>query len=372
MKLSILKSCTLILCLAILPGILHAKPAELTYSSQLMTTHPAIAELVVPWGDLMEERSNGNLEITYFNPNTLVPSHELIKAAHKGVVSITLVPLAMATSMFPAATVMDLPFLFSNSRESSLAAALLLEQNQQVQKDFEDWKVLSSSTSANREIVSVRKPIRTLEDLKGLKIASNSAQTAATITALGAVPVIVPINDMYLTLQRGMADAAILPIPGMAATKVTEFAKYITICNFDNASQGFFMSKETFNSLPKDVQNVLDGISPTVNSARSGVFTDALSQQYLDLIMKNHDVEIYTLPTEERERWKVAVQPMYEDWFERAKKQGVEDPEALLEQLKTILDPYEDPIQEVKNILLENKESLGPIYPPEEFLNLPY
>jgi len=63
---------------------------------------------------------------------------------------------------------------------------------------------------------------------------------------------------------------------------------------------------------------------------------------------------------------------MYEDWFERAKKQGVENPEELLKHAQTILDSYADPVQEVKNILLENKEALGSIYPTETVLNLPY
>ena len=78
----------------------------------------------------MEERSNGDLKIVYFSPGTLVPSPEIMKATRKGVVGFTLTPLSTYVSMFPAATVMDLPFLYPNARESSLAATLLLEQNQ--------------------------------------------------------------------------------------------------------------------------------------------------------------------------------------------------------------------------------------------------
>lgn len=372
MKPSILKSCTLVLCLAILPSIASAKPTKLTYTSQAALTHPGHLTLTQPWGDLMEERSGGNLEILWFSPGTLIPSPEIMKSVHKGVVGFTLTPLATYTSMFPAATVMDLPFLYQSSRTASLASALLFEQNEQVQENFKDWKVLAYGGSASNQLVSVRKPIKTLEDLKGLKVATNSYSAVLSLTALGAIPVVVSTNDIYLTLQRGMADALLLPIPAIASTKVTEFAKYITICNFGSSSLGMVMSKKTFNTLPKNVQEEIDKLSTMAMTARLGAITDANDAEYKVWLKENHNVEFYILPENERERWREAVQPAYEDWFERSAKLGVENPEELLKQAQTILDSYEDPIQEIKNILLENKEALGSIYPTEEVLNLPY
>jgi len=61
--------------------------------------------------------------------------------------------------------------------------------------------------------------------------------------------------------------------------------------------------------MPESVQDALDSIDPIARSTRSGFFTDALNQQYLDWITENHDVEVYTLPTEERERWREAYSP---------------------------------------------------------------
>ena len=168
-----------------------------------------------------------------------------------------------------------------------------------------------------------------------------------------------------------MADALLLPIPAVVSTKVTEFAKYVTICNLASSSLGMVMSKETFNALPKDIQEEINKLSTILMSVRLGAVTDDNDATYKLWLKENHDVEFYTLPEKERERWKVAIQPVYEDWFKRAKKQGVENPEALLQQAQTILDSYEDPIEEVRNIIRENKEVLGSSYPSEAVLNLP-
>ena len=104
-----------------------------------------------------------------------------------------------------------------------------------------------------------KKPIRKIEDFKGLKIRSSGA-IAEMLKDLGAATSLIPGEELYLALQTGVMEAAHWGAAGGALSmKFPEVAKYYIQPNLAMAGTDVIViNKEAFNALPKDLQMILD------------------------------------------------------------------------------------------------------------------
>lgn len=352
-----------------LPALSAGAASELTCSTVMMENHPVIAHTILPFFKEWSQRAGGEVNVTYFNPGTLCSSAELFSAGEKGVVNIICAPLGAAPAVFPISMFIDLPLVFDNSRAASLTALHMLRESPRFAEEYKNWKIISISTSSPRQILSVRKPIQKLEDLKGLKVSTSSAQGGEMLAALGAIPVVLPLNDTYLALQRGMVDAAALPIPTFKSTKVTEVAKYITLCNLNPSPTPLMMSKATYDSLSPKAKEELDKLAGEPMTIANSTYSDYFTAVDLDWVVQNHHARLVTLDDAELARWKAAAQSTHKAWEERAARQGVENPGALLAQMLNMADTYND-AQTQKRILEAHKDVLGGLYPPQEVLDV--
>jgi TRAP-type C4-dicarboxylate transport system substrate-binding protein len=367
---SLIKGIT-VLCLLCLPSApaAQAAPMELLVSTIMMENHPTNTAFTLPFFRAWEEMSGNAIKITYFNPGTICAANEMIPSAEKGVIAMTIAPLGAYPAVFPGSSFAGLPLLFNNSRTASLTISEAFTTVPQLIKELENWKVLMATTSVPSNLLTVKKQVRTMEDLKGMKIGTTTNDGMEVLKSLGATPVQVQLNDMYLALQRGMIDGCLIPAPTFRSTKVTEVAKYLTICNMQLAPTPLLMSRATWNSLPQAARDVMDRIGLTAMSAAGGVYPDYFGAVDTQWVVENHKVQVYALPAEELARWQKAVEGTHGIWIERARRQGVEDPEGLLEAAKAIAAKYSDTATQ-KAILESYKDVLGPIYPSQERIDL--
>ena len=96
-------------------------------------------------------------------------------------------------------------------------------------RDFKDTKVLMLWNSDTASLMSKIKPLKTMEDLKGMKIRTPSAAQSAQLDALGATPIDMPVTAIYNNLDRGVIDATMIPMSAALDFKLIEVAKYFTI-----------------------------------------------------------------------------------------------------------------------------------------------
>lgn len=338
---------------------------ELTSSSIMMETHPAMSSVVLPFYKEWSKRSNGEVNVTYFNPGTLVASNELFSAVEKGVISIISAPTASAPALFPISSAIDIPLLYENGRAATLTCINMLKNSPRFAKEYENYFVLSFSASAPRQLLSVRKPIRTLEDVKGMKISTSSASGGEMLTVLGAIPVVLSLNDTYLALQRGMVDAACLPVPTYRSTKVTEVAKYLTICNLNPSPTPMLLNRNVYDKLPVKAKEELDKIVGEPLSVLASSLVDYYAYVDQEWVVKNHKVQVIELEPAEMERWKIALVPTHNLWADRAARQGVENPMPLLDEMKVYATKYNEQATQLE-ILESYKELLGVLYPTDE------
>lgn len=315
----------LLLAPLILPGqgLAAEKVYKLSMTTLYPTTHPTAANGWLPWAETIKKETNGRVIINYFNPGTLCPANEIWSSTVSGAVDIGGQLHNASPGKFPYMSAADLPLLVESAVAGSLSAWDLYAGEAVIQDELKQVKVLWQWSSADYHVQTVSRPVHTLEDLKGMKILCWSQPVAEVAKALGANPIVIPLQDTYLSLQRGMADGLLTPIASMRSFKTSEVCKYTTMASIMTASMWMGMNWDTWNSLPEDIKAVFEKHSGRAMAEISGRTLDDGAAEDYAYLKENNAQTFYILPPEELTRWRKAVQPLREKWIADMKGKGL-------------------------------------------------
>jgi tripartite ATP-independent transporter DctP family solute receptor len=187
-------------------------------------------------------------------------------------------------------------------------------------------KALGIYWNGFRNVGTVKKPIKRLEDMKGLKIriAPNPSRTA-TFKAFGAAPTKIPSGEVYTALQMGVVDGAEATTFVWSGHKWDEVVDYFTVLNYSCQPNVAMMSGKFWNSLPKDIQKGVEETSDAV-AKWSYKVGESWNKGYLGMLNKR--VKIIEITPDALSEFKKAVKPVnqgfrkeYGDkWFEEVEK----------------------------------------------------
>ncbi|HIF11106.1 MAG TPA: hypothetical protein EYQ81_15570, partial [Sneathiellales bacterium] len=172
-----------------------------------------------------------------------------------------------------------------------------------------DAKILALWANAGPVLITRDKPIRSLDDMKGLKVRVTSAQDVPFIEALGASAVSQPVTVINQNLTNGTIDAIAIDPSAIGSFKLWEPANYITV-GMPGSGSAFFllMNNETWNALSSQEQGWVNEASGEWLSLRGGTVYKAAAQKGLALAASK-GVEMFTLPDSEIKRFNDAMKP---------------------------------------------------------------
>ena len=146
------------------------------------------------------------------------------------------------------------------------------------------------------------------------------------VKAYGAIPMAVPMPDVYLAMQKGTIDGSFAswePMPGFRLQEVTKY--YTTNIPLGASYFAIIMNKKKWESLPKDIQDAIMSVSGLEGSVWFGkhFFDSAMEQIPKMLKDQGYDIPVYSLPDKERERWiEIGCKPVWEGWVKRMENNG--------------------------------------------------
>ncbi|NQU64861.1 MAG: TRAP transporter substrate-binding protein DctP, partial [SAR324 cluster bacterium] len=259
--------------------------------------------------------------ITFFNPNALVPARQVWDSVIAGVADIGASPAHWVHGKLRVAPVIQLPMMFNGAEAGSLTTWELSQTVPEWQKEYKQVKVLWHWSSALFEVHMKDGMVRTLEDLEGKKMIGWNPQIRNIIKELGANSVEVTPYNSYLALERGMADGVICPIAPMKAFKITDVAKYHTIV--DLMSDPFYavMNKQSWNKLPADLKKILEDTTGERMARISGKTLDEGAIRDVKW-MKQNGHTFYALPAAEKARWQAKIEGIHKDWVKQMEQKG--------------------------------------------------
>ena len=265
------------------------------------------------WMDTIEYQTKGRVKFKRYPAETLVRVTDQWEAVRGGVSDIGTVAVPMSPGQFPMTAALRLPGFFDNAMQGCVVRQMLLEEGY-LSREWEGVKVLWMANNAPWDVGCRKKQIRTLEDLKGLKVATIGEPDISFIKALGAVPVGMPPTEFYFGLERGTVDAAWMDTNGQVSFKLYEKAPYITrIPGNSNGANVTFMNLEKYNSLPPDIKVIFDKNIGLLGAIMSGKRFDYNYDKCVAFLNERKGVPpVYVLPPEERARWFKAAEPLIE------------------------------------------------------------
>ena len=246
---------------------------------------------------------------------------------------------SLTPNVFPISSAYELPFLFTSARQAVYAYTKLLENNPDAAREYGDFKILAFTGSVPMDLVSVT-PIRSLADLRGKRVGVMQAQAVEIARLLGMSPVLLTLSDFYLSLQRGIIDCSLAALPTYRSTKVCEVGKYIVRLRVSMTAAPTVMNSKVYEGLPADVRAVIDRYTPDAFNIMGCNVIEGSAMRDLQWLKDNNGVEEIELPAEDVARLRELVAPAYAAWEDTARKYGVQDPAAILAQLRGYAEEY--------------------------------
>jgi len=304
---------------------------KLNYSVFFPAPHKN-AVLATEWAKEIEKRTGGKVQITVFPGGTLTPADKCYDGVVKGISDIGFSVLAYTRGKFPLTEVSDLPL---GMKTGLVATKVINDYYKKFKtKEFDEVKVMYLH-GHGPGIIHSKKEVKTLEDLKGMKIRC-TGMAAKIVAALGGTPVAMPMGETYDALSRGVVDGSMAPQEALQGWKWGEVVKF-TIENFSSSySTGMFvvMNKDKWNALPPDVQKIIEQVNEEYIE-KQGKTWDEIDKVGRDYTIGRGN-KIISLSPDESLRWEKAVKPLLDEYKKNMKGKGLPGDEVLSFYLQTI------------------------------------
>lgn len=313
-------------------------PIELTFNTHMPARSWGAMQEWGPWCKGVEAKCNGKLKINVFWGATLSSPMDAYDSAVMGVADMAYAAHTYTPGRFPLMSLFELPGFGKSMMASQHILYDLYKQFPEFEAEHKDVKVIWLGAIREMTFNMVAKRVHSIEDFKGLRIRASGGSTAETIQLWGGAPILMPITDSYMALQRNVVDGTTTDWNIVPAFKFDEVTKYATIAPVPGNPMFLVMNLKKWNALPKDIQDAIlgEGERHWLEGAR---MADEEAYRIIQRYEKMSGHEVFVLPHEERERWLKAAQPVYDKWVADMEAKGYPG-KKILDTAMTLAEKY--------------------------------
>jgi len=312
------------------------KPINLKFACWLPPMAVTVKDGVMPWMKEVEARTKGRVKFTYFGAGALGGVGEHYNLVLKGVADISYLGPSHHPGVFPLTQSIFLPMIFPSAEVTALVFGDMVEKYLK-DRDFSSVKPLWGAFLHPSQLHMKTKPIKTLEDFKGMKICAAGTIMSKRVKLMGGVPIFIPFPEQYGAMQKGVIDGTVMSFMMMEAFKLYEVSKNVLAPPMGTGVYTIAMNKKKWNSLPPDIQNILDDMSKKYVMEIARAWDSACVRG--EKLFLDEGGKIEELKGEELEKTFKMVQPMWQDWITEMEEKGlpgkkaVDDMYAILKDL---------------------------------------
>lgn len=218
-------------------------------------------EAVVSMGKKLEAATNGRISIQMYPSMQLGGEKEMIEQAQVGAIQLARISVGPMGPLVPEMNVFNLPFIFRDNAhmEKVIDGAI----GDELLKKLSDHPTanligLCWMNAGSRNVYNNKKPILTVEDLKGLKIRMmGNPLFVDTMNALGGNGVAMGYDQLINAMQTGVVDGAENNEPSYESGQHYRYAKYYSKTGHLMIPEILVFSKKSWNELSKDDQALI-------------------------------------------------------------------------------------------------------------------
>jgi TRAP-type transport system periplasmic protein len=308
-----------------------ATPAEvikLSYSVFFPPTHVQCIT-ATNWANEIQKRTGGRVQITVYPAGSLTKADQCYEGVVKGISDLGMSCFAYTRGRFPLMEGLDLPLGYPNGMTATrIVNAMTRKYNP---SELADVKVLYVHAHGPG-ILASKKPVKSLADLKGLKVRATGL-SAKIVESLGGTPVAMSQPETYEALSKGVVDGTLCPIETLKGWKQGETIEYVV----DSSAIGYtttmfvVMNKDKWAKLPPDVQKVFDQVSEEWIAKHGEAWdqADKAGKEFVTQLKR----QLIQLPDAEQQQWKAAVKPVLDAFVKSSKEKSLPG-EALIAEVQ--------------------------------------
>ncbi|MFC3231298.1 TRAP transporter substrate-binding protein [Marinibaculum pumilum] len=333
-----LKSCLTAAAVLMLGGQLATAaaaddPLQLKFAVFTPEKEITYQTIMKPWAEKVMADTNGAVEIKMFPGGTLGrDGSKQLKMLKDGVADIAFIIPAYNPGLFPDNEITELPNLIHDATEGSVAFWRLYDKG--MLRGYEDLEVFALVTTSPY-LMHGTFEMDSVDDLEGHKIRAAGKLEQACLTALGAVPVGMPISKIPESLSRGVIDATPMHYAALHAFGVAGATDHHYENRLGALPFGFVMTKARFAELPPAVQKAMTENGGEVLSKAFGAAMDAENARLRKETLADPDQTVVEPSAEDVAAWDAKVKPCIDDWTAGHEK-GTELLDAMQSELAAI------------------------------------
>lgn len=326
------------LAAATLSAASHAQEFSFSIQHFLSPKAPAQTLLIEPWAKSIEEASGGRIAFEIFPAMALGGAPpELYSQVRDGVADIVWTVPGYTPGTFPRTEVFELPSVHvGDARATNLAIQDLMGD---LAEDFKDVHPLLVHVHTGNALHLASGSVESIDDFAGLKIRSPSRTGVWMLEELGAEPVGMPVPALPQALSKKTVDAGLVPfevaIPLGLADLTEASVELHDGARFGTATFLFAMNKDSYNSLPDDLKQIIDEHS---GAALAEAMGDAWNNIEPVGVKRAVDAgnSVSQLSEQATAAFSGAFDATVQRWLEEASSNGI-DAEALLEKARAAI-----------------------------------
>jgi TRAP-type C4-dicarboxylate transport system substrate-binding protein len=297
---------------------------------------------LAPWARKVEAESNGRIRIELFPSMQLggAPA-QLFDQARDGLADIVWAVPGNTPGRFAKSEAFELPFVLShralvNSKAIEDFAAAHLR---------DEFREIHPLCFACRDhgVLHAARTIKSIEDLKGLRLHVPNRLAGEALHALGAQGVSVPTPQVPMALTAHAIDGCLDPWDVVPSLRLSDLLKNHTDFGesaLSTATSVLAMNKTAYERLPRDLKTVIDNNSGQAVAAMAGAMWD-LEARAIAEAARDRGEPITLLTTEEIVRWRKATEPVIAAWQKQMKERRI-DGSKLVAAVRELVAKYAD------------------------------
>ena len=292
------------------------------------TWHPPLSrEVKTVWEPMLEEikrRSQGKITSTLYAGAALGKGPEHYDIVAKGLSDMGYFTATWTPGRFPLTDVLSLA-AWVDGKDIATEIGNALYQRV-LYEEFQDVKMVELN-GCIQAFLWTKKPVRTLEDVKGLRVRSPGGHQTNYIKVLGAEPIFMALGDVYLAMETGTIDGIVTCPPLVLSYKLHEVAKYGLVTTFGCVSEGVIMNGDRWKKTPDDLKRVIDDVCHNPFHTTGGLTREVYKEMMKEIT--DSKVELYDLPPQEAERWYERFRDVTRKWVADLEAKGLKAKEVV-------------------------------------------
>jgi len=273
---------------------------------------------------LAEERGKGQVKVEVYPNSQLYKDREEMEALQIGAVQMLAPSLAKFGPLgVRSFELFDLPYIFPNKEtlyrvmDGEIGKKLFGMLDAKGITGLAYWDNGFKQMSAN-------KPLRSLDDFKGLKMRIQSSKVLeAQMKALGANPQVMAFSEVYSALQQGVVDGTENPMSNLFTQKMHEVQKHLTLSDHGYLGYAVIVNKKFWDGLPADLRNMLNKAMDEAT-----VFERKIAQeendQALAKVRAAGTTQVHVLPFRDRVVWQKAMLPVHKEFEDKIGREFIQ------------------------------------------------